>query len=528
MRKRNWLLLTLVFLLVAFSVVGCSSPDDDEDPPEAKDFAVLLRTEEIVVFWDPSDTWSNEVVAFQNIYESLLRYDPFNDEFDYVLATDYSVSEDGLSWVFELREGVQFHAGNPFNAEAVKYSIGRTIERGMGASFIWDAVSEINVLDEYTVEFVLDYPAPLDMIASAAYASYIFDPVVTEEKGHDWFLEGNAAGTGPYMPESWTPGDELVLTKFDDYWGGWDKDHFEKAVLKVVPEPSTARQMLESGQADWAERLPFEHIEHLKALPDMEVTVSPSFQNLLGLLNTEKEPLDNQLVRQALNYAFPYDSVIEDIMMGFARQSRGPVPHGLWGHGENLYQYNTDLDKAAELLADAGYPDGGLDLLLTYASGNEIQRRIAELYKAELDKIGVNLEIRGMPWESQWDLAKAPNPEDRQDIFVFYWWPDAPDPISWLYGLFYTEEPIGFNLSYFSSSDYDALIDEGSVLAGADRDAAIEAYIKAQEIVVDEAVSLFIYDEEYVRAMRKNFKGFVDNPVYPHVVYLYDVYRAKE
>lgn len=526
-------LLALVILALVVIIGGCGAPEADvevepEPAPEEKNIAVLLETEEIVVFWDPSETWSNEVVAFQNIYESLLRYDPFTDTFEPVLATDYSVSEDGLTWTFELREGVTFHTGNPFNAEAVKYSIDRTIERGMGASFIWDAVGEINVIDEYTVEFVLDYPSPLDLIASAAYAAYIYDPVVTEEKGSEWYYEGNAAGTGPYMVESWTPMDELVLTKFDDYWGGWEQEnHFEKGILKVVQEPSTARHMLEAGEADWASMLPFEHVTALEADPNIAVSTTPSFQNLLGLFNTEKPPLDDSRVRKALSYAFPYDTAIESVMMGYASQGRGPIPKGLWGHGEELYQYNHDLEKAADMLAEAGYADGGIELLLTYASGNEFQRRIGELYKAELAKLGIELELRGMPWESQWDLAKSPDPEARQDIFVFYWWPDAPDPISWLWGLFFTEEEIGFNLSYFSDPEYDALIEEGSVMAGVDRDEAIRIYTEAQEIVIEEAVSLFIYDQEYVRVMRTNFKGFEDNPVYPNVVYLYNCYRER-
>jgi len=530
-KYRIFILIMITLLVLVVIISGCGAPDTEpgatpEPAPGVRNIAVILDTEEIVVFWDPSETWSNEVIAFQNVYESLLRYDPFTDTFEPILATGYSVSEDGLSWIFELREGVKFHTGNPFNAEAVKYSIDRTKELGMGSSFIWDAVEEINVLDEYTVEFVLVYPSPLDLIASAAYAAYIFDPVATEEYGREWFYEGNAAGTGPYMVESWIPMDELVLTRFDDYWGGWAQENkFEKAVYKVIQEPSTARQMIEAGQADWITMLPFEHISALEADPNISITVTPSFQNLMGLLNTEKAPLDNVLVRRALNYAFPYDSVIENVMLGYASQGRGTIPKGLWGHSEELYQYGYDLDRAAELLAEAGYPDGGFELLLTYASGNEFQRRIGELYKAELVKLGIDLELRGMPWESQWDMAKAPNPEDRQDIFVFYWWPDAPDPISWLWGLFYTEEEIGFNLSYFYNPEYDALIDEGSMLAGADRDEAIRLYAEAQQIVIDEAVSIFIYDQENVRVMRTNFKGYKDNPVYANVVFLYDCYR---
>ena len=101
----------------------------------------------------------------------------------------------------------------------MKYCVERTIERGQGASFIWDPVEEVNVKDKYTVEFKLKYPAALDMIVSAGYTAHMFCPKCTEEKGHDWFVQGNACGTGPYMLEYWERGNEVVLAKFDDYWG---------------------------------------------------------------------------------------------------------------------------------------------------------------------------------------------------------------------------------------------------------------------------------------------------------------------
>lgn len=526
MKKRGFSSLVVVALVgvLLFSLTGCSPSAQDGKPTR---ITTTLNTSEIVVFWDPSDTWSNEIIAFQNIYETLLRYEPSTDTFTPILATDYSVSPDGLSWKFTLREGVKFHSGNPFNAEAVKYSIERTIDRGMGASFIWDAVEEIKVLDEYEVEFVLKYSSPLDLVASAGYGAYIFDPVVTEEKGHEWFLEANDAGTGPYMVESWTAGEELVMTRFDDYWGGWDGPHFDKVIQKVVPESSTRRQMIESGQADWLEMLPFEHIDDLRNDPNVVITATPSFQNLIGLMNMEKPPLDNKLVRQAISYAMPYDQIVEHVMSGYARQSRGPVPYGLWGHSENLFQYSHDLDKAKDLLAEAGYPDGGFDLLLTYVAGNEFERRTAELFKAELAKLGINLELRGMPWESQWDLGKSQNPEARQDIFLFYWWPDLADPISWFRSMFYSEDEILFNLCYYRNPEYDSLVDEANAMSGTDREAAIDLYADAQEMLMDDAVGLFIFDQQYVRAMRTEFKGYKDNPAYPNVVYFYDCYREE-
>ena len=140
----------------------------------------------------------------------------------------------------------------------------------------------------------------------------------------------------------------------------------------------------------------------------------PSFQNLIVFSNTEKAPLDNKLVRQALSYAFPYGDVVEYAMGGYAVQGKGPIPVGHWGHGDDLFQYQHDLDKARELLAQAGYPDGGLELLLTYMAGMR-PRKTAELFKAELAKIGINLEIRACPGRASGSFQGI-RPQKRQDL----------------------------------------------------------------------------------------------------------------
>ncbi|QSQ08608.1 putative D,D-dipeptide-binding periplasmic protein DdpA [Koleobacter methoxysyntrophicus] len=525
MRKISVFVLVCT-LLIALIAVGCGQKQQDSGTVAQPKIAVYAYGSEPVIYWDPSDTFSNEIIVMNNIYEQLLRYDPIKDEYIYLLATDFDVKENATVWTFKLREGVKFHCGEEFDANAVKYSIERTIERGQGASFIWEPVDEVNVIDKYTVEFKLKYPAALDMIASAGYTAHIFCPKCTEEKRHDWFVQGNACGTGPYMLESWERGNEVVLAKFNDYWGGWSEKNFDKAIIKMIPETGTRRQMLEAGHVDIVHTLPFEDLRALKNNPKIEVITTPSFQNMLGLLNTEKPPLDNKLVRQAISYAVPYKDIVQHVMSGFAEQSRGPIPRNLWGHKEDLFQYEHNLEKAKELLKKAGY-ENGFKLLLTYTSGDENERKSAELLKAELKKLNIDLEIRGMPWDAQWEMAKATNPKDRQDILLFYWWPDYADPFSYLNSLFHSEDEIVFNLSYWKNEEFDRLIDEANRISGADREEAIRLYGKAQEILVEEAPAVFFFDQMFGRAKLQNFKGYYDNPLYTNVVFFYETYREE-
>jgi len=517
--------VALVVVMAMALLAACSKPAAKE--PSMPQVGVYANSSEVMVFWDPSDSFSNEIIAMHNMYETLLRYDPLNDKFIPVLATDYSKSADGLEWTFHIRKGVKFHTGNLMDASAVKYSIERTIKRGKGASFIWDAVDKIETPDQYTVVFKLKYPAPMDIVVSSAYGAFIFDPQAVQQHGEDWFAAGHEAGTGPYMLESYDKAGDLVLTRFPDYWRGWEGKHFDKVVFKQVTEPTTRRQMIEAGQADYVNQLPLDQIADLKQNPRVRISVTPSFQNLLGMLNTAKKPLSNPDVRRAISYAVPYQDIISSVMLGYASQARGPVPKGLWGHSDEVPQYTYDLEKARALLEKAGYGKGGLKLLLTYTSGDEQERRVAELLKASLAKLGIDLEIRVMNWEQQWELAKNPDPNKRQDILLFYWWPDYADPYSFLFNLFHSEPEVVFNLSYYKNPEYDRLIEEGHRISGIDRQQAIAKYVEAQKILVEDAAALFLYDQQYVRPVAASLQGFVDNPAYPHVVWWYDCYREE-
>jgi peptide/nickel transport system substrate-binding protein len=478
---------------------------------------------------DPSISFSNDSVVVGNAYETLVFYNPPGSEevLSPALATSWESNEDATEWTFYLRRGVKFHDGTDFNAEAVKYSVERTINMGMGAAFIWDAVEGVNVIDDYTVEFKLSYAAPLDLVAAAGYGAWIFSPTCTEaqgEKASEWFNEGHDCGSGPYMIESRERGTRLVMTYFEDYWGGWKEGQFGKIVFDIVVDPVVQQQMLEAGEASAAYGLPRVNLGPLDARDDVTVYLNPSFQNLLGFFNMKKEPTNNKLVRQALSYAVPYQQIIEGVMLGQATQAYGPVPAGMWGFSDDLFQYSYDLDKARELLAEAGYPEGGFDLLMTFATGDLDEQQVGELWKAELAKLGINLEVRGMEWEPQWDLSMS-DPMAAQDIFVMYWWPTWITPYDFLFNMFHCEEEILFNLGYYCNPEFDELIDKGNELAGTDRAEAERLFIEAQEILIEDAAAAFFYDLPNDHELRSDIKGYADNPAYPHIIFVHKLWK---
>ncbi len=495
----------------------------------SKDFAVYATFDLPVSNWDPNVEFSNGIITFCNIYETLLKYDPLEDRIIPVLATEYEKSEDNLSWTFTLRQGVKFHDGTDFNAEAVKYSIDRTMRINKGAAYIWEAVEEVQVVDDYTVKFVLKYPAPIDIIATSTYAAFIVSPTALKPHPDNWLSETGsfAVGTGPYKLESYKEGEqEVVLTWFEDYWGGWEGKHIKKALIKTVAEPVTRHMLIQSGEADFTMGLSFEDIKILQQDPNVNVWIGPSLQNTRICMNTLKEPLSNKKVRQALSCAFPYQDVITYAFEGHGEQSIGPIPVGLWGHlGDKKYQYQYDLNKAKKLLEEAGYPNGGFKLLLVYASARDTQREMAELFKAELAKLNIDLEIRGMAVQSGYALARRGSLEDRQDLFVNLWWPDYASPVGWLVPNFRSEEEPSANISYYSNPEYDALVDKGVMESGISREVAKNTFIDAQKLLVEDVPEIWTVDHTDIFFTHKDFKGYKDNMAYSNVVFFYETYK---
>ena len=270
-----------------------------------------------ITTWDPVTSFSTEAQYIANMYEPLIWATPAGAAEEYVpgLADSWSTSEDGLTWTFNLAQGVTFHDGEPFNAEAAKASIDASRERG-GAGFIWGPVESVDVVDEYTIDVNLSSPAALDLIASSTYAAWMVSPkaleaaaaALAEDPDSDWFGDqGMSFGTGPYMLESYVPDTEVVLTQFPDYRLGWDDaNHYEKVLFTITPEAIDQQQALEGGQVDIANRVPPENKDAIAASPDITVYVDPSLFTYVGLLNTQRAPLDNTLVRQALALATPY------------------------------------------------------------------------------------------------------------------------------------------------------------------------------------------------------------------------------
>ena len=518
----------IVIIIVAVGALGYYYQTLQK--PAVRNIVTAAAISEMVTL-DPSTEFSNSLMFLPNIYEPLIWYQPWESPpFVPALATSWESSNSSQTWTFHLRQGVKFHDGTPFNATAVKYSIERTIALGQGAAFIWSTVTHINVIDTYTVRFILSNPTPLDVVACSSYAAWIMSPSVDSlakaagfTNASAWFNTGHDDGSGPYMITKWDPQNEVDMQKFPDYWGGWKSDQFDTAVIKVVRDETVQEQLIKSGEIQIAQQVPLADVVSLQSDPDVKVYASPQYQALYGLLNNKKFPFNNTLIRQAVSYAIPYQQLISGVLHGFGSQSIGPIPNGMPGHFNDLPQYTYDLNKAKELLAQAGYPNGGFKVALTYLTGDTREQGTAELIKSSLKDLNIDVEIQAMTWLQQWSLAQG-DPLRAQDVFIFYWWPTIMSPYDPLVNMFHSESTVVFNLGYFYRSDVDQLIDNAYAKEGSNKTEAFKLYWQAEDTLVKQAAALFLWDLEDVHYVRSDISGFQYNPAYSTVLFFYPLH----
>lgn len=475
--------------------------------------------------WDPAVAFSLEVPMLVNVYEPLLWYNPPEDDerFTPALAESWSKSEDGKSWTFNLRRGVKFHDGTDFNAAAAKASIERTMELKQGAYYIWSAVESIETPDDHTLVINTGEPAPIDLIASSQYGAYMYSPAAAEQ-GTDWFNQGNAAGTGPYHVRQWVQGQQVVLEKFDDYWGGWTDRNFDRVILKIVTENATQMQMLKSGEADFISLVPADSMESLNAEPDLEATLLPSWKNSQFLINVQKAPTDNLKFRQALTHAWDYESVVKNVYAGSAEVAAGVIPATMWGHNDDLATPEFDLEKAKQLVEESGVPKDQRKVTMAYIGTSEEYKNAALLFQENCRQIGVEVELKPGPWGTIWDAAK--NLDTAPNLQSMTWWPTYPTPSDWLIGLFRTEENALFNLSHYANPEFDALVDKATTLEASDREEAIRLYGEAQQMLIDDATAIFYADIKSRVARRADIGGLRVNPAY-NAVFFHRIHREE-
>jgi len=445
-----------------------------------------------------------------NIYDNLVQYKPGSTEVEPGLATEWTSSPDGKEWTFKLRQGVKFHDGTPFNAEAVKYSIDRQLPPNRTddmpyASFTFGPVKEVQVVDEYTVKIILNEPyAPFLANIAMCLAAPIVSKAAVEKYGADF--NKHPVGTGPFKFVKWDIGQQIVLEANPDYWGG--KPKLDKVVYKFVKENSVRASELMTGSVQVMTGVDPNDVKKLEE-KGLTVSKNPGMNiNYMGFY-VDKEPFNNPKIRQALSMAINRENLVKFLYQGFAQLANGPLPSFMPGYDKTLQPYPYDPEGAKKLLAEAGAKDLSFEFI-TYSNTRPYNpvggEKLAAAVQADLLKIGVKTTIKAYPWKEYKDaLAK-----EEGDAFFYGWNGDNGDPDNFL-GLLETKEIRStLNSAHYSNPKVDELLVKGRQAQDpAERN---KIYSEMQHIAVKDAPWVFISHGLSMAAYSPKVKGFELHP----------------
>jgi peptide/nickel transport system substrate-binding protein len=488
---------------------------------------------------DPHYSYStlSSTVALM-VYEMLLILKGDSaDEFEPMLAESWEASEDQSTYTFKLYPDVMFQDGTPANAQAIKDSYTRWIElEGSPVNVITrfcDSPDKMEVVDDTTLRFNLGSPQPLFLAAMAsAYGPSVISPTAIAENAtkedpyaHEW-AKASAVGSGPYTLESNSLNEGLVLKKFDGYHRGWEGNHFDQIIFRVVPEDGTRRQLLERGEADAAAfNLTFEAVEAMRSNPDLQVVEYPTTAVSWVIMNAPR--LLTKEVRQGLSYAFPYDDVINEVFKGLMKRS-GPIADSVRGYDPDVFLYQTDLDKAKELILAGGFKEGDVFEYMV-DSTLESEQVIAQLFQANLQQMGFDLELVSVDYATleATVFGDAP-PEERPHMIAGWgWWPDYNDPWNQLWPNF-TEANVGgggSNAGGWVNERFEEIMAEAEHFENEEQ---LDELMKEAQNILTEQDPPVIYYGQVVRytVLGADIQGFVPNPLYLDSFNIYGMSRA--
>ncbi|MCG3088020.1 glutathione ABC transporter substrate-binding protein [Sporosarcina cyprini] len=453
---------------------------------------------------------SNDVpssVVQANIYETLVNRDDDNKIIE-GLATSWEAIDD-TTYEFKLREGVTFHDGEPFNAEAVKVNLERILDPEVASPryFLYEMITEIIVKDEYTVQIKTEYPfAPLLAHLSHNGGSMVspksieadYAAMQNDEKSGS-VISTAPVGTGYFKFDSWTPGSEIKLVRNDDYWG--DKVHVDTVTFKVVPESGTRNADLETGYVHIADPVQPNEVADMNAGSYAKVNQQTSSSLAYLGFNTEKEPFNDPKVRKAISMLVNKDDISEGVYDGFGVPAKGPLAPGIFGYNEDAKPVEYNPEEAKKLLEEAGYGDGFKTSIWT--NDNPQRQQIAVLVQEELKKVNIEADINVMEFGAYLDKTAA----GEHEMFILGWSNSTGDADYGMYALFHSSQKGDpGNRSFYENPEVDKLLEEGR--RESDPEKRIEIYNKVQEHLIEDAPMVYLIHTEYLTGVSNKIKGF--------------------
>jgi peptide/nickel transport system substrate-binding protein len=510
---RQTLRAGLAAALAAPLAVTLAAPAAAQTPPGVLVVAQIAEPQSL----DPhAVTAVNDFRILVNLYEGLVRYAPGTLEVEPALAESWTISDDGLTYEFTLREGVAFHDGAPLNADAVVFNFERMLDEDhpfhdtgpFPLSFFFAAVETVEAVDELTVRFTLDAPyAPF--LSNLAYPTgLIVSPAAVEAHGADFGR--NPAGTGPFRFAEWVSNNRVVIAANPDHWEG--PPVLEAVVFRPITDANTRVAEMLSGGVDVMVEVPPDNVAMFEADGQFTMHEQAGPHLWFLILNAKEGPTADVRVRQAINYAIDKQSLVDNVLSGTAEVAAGPTPPAFaWAYNEALEPYPFDPDRARALLAEAGHEGASLTFYVTEGGSGMLDPvAMGAAIQADLARVGLDVRIETYEWNTFLGRVN-PGLEGRADLAQMAWMTNDPDTLPYL--ALRTDawpDQGGFNSGYYSNPEVDALLEDARRATDQDERAAL--YRKMQEIVQEDAPWAFIANWKQNAVTSDRVKGFALQP----------------
>lgn len=456
-----------------------------------------------------NNDWTVTYPAYQKLVQYKVENGKSSTSVEGDLASSWKTSPDNLVWEFKLKKNQKFDDGKMVDAAAVKFSFDRLLDLKKGPSEAFPSDMQVTVVDPTTIRFTLKAPFAPFLSTLANNGAAIINPSVQQKAGGaDAFLARNTAGSGPFRLVNWQKGQSLLLEPNQNYAGV--KPSLKKVVVKIIPEASARRLELEKGDLDIAEDIPEDQLGALKGKSGIRVGEYPSLRVTYLYLNNKRPPLNNPEVRRAIVQAIDYKGIVGGILKGKAKQMKGPIPEGMWGHDSTIAPPSQNINVARALLAKSGQKN--LNLSFVYSAKDPNWEPIGLTAQANLGMVGINLKMENLANATMRDrIGKGDF-----DIAIGNWSPDFSDPFMFMnYWFDSSKQGLPGNRSFYVNPKVDTLLRDAAVQTN--QKERVKLYQQAQKIVVADAAYVYLYQKNYGVAMRDGVKGFMFNPMLEQV-----------
>lgn len=502
----------LVAVLVLAAACGSSgTPSSTGGPKQGGTLTTAIGIDPDTL--DPQAQTTTVVQQMVNMMvEGLVKIDQ-KGQIQPLLATSWKNSPDGLSYTFTLRQGVKFQDGEPFNADAVKFSFDRLLNPATFASKPGNlrVVKSVTVVDDSHVRFDLKQPyAPFLSVLVQTVGGIVAPKSVNQAPNTPQRVQ-QPVGTGPYQFKERVNADHVTMTRFDGYWG--PKPSYQTQMFKVVPSAASRESLIRAGQAEVAALPPVNDLPQLQNNPDLKVIMGQSDRTVYMAINTadQKQPLlQKPEVRQALNYAVNVPAIIKNVLYGAATPLDAPMSSALFGYCK-AGEYGYNPQKAKQLLQKAGAT--GMTVKLMSPQGRYIaDYNMAQAVAGDLRNVGLNVDMPNpMDWPSYLGYTDQVAPgTDNVDVHVIGWAPSYLDASQQMLLFSQPFPPAGDNSSYFQDPQVTSLIQKAN--SSLDPNERKNSYCQASKIIWNQAPWIFLYTQKNPILTSSKVTGIIDLP----------------